>query len=167
MAENEVEAHKSIIEFNKTIITICSGILTAIIGLIVFQDITVTTSDYFILAPFVISIFLSLYGFGHTIAALRDQTNSNNALRMTNLSALVMIISIFLLFALGKPKQDNIDSMLESIEESTKTTGRNLIPENMQSILSTRDSYVISFKTDSVITKVNYSKSEKKITSIE
>lgn len=167
MAENEVEAHKSIIEFNKTIITICSGILTAIIGLIVFQDITVTTSDYFILAPFVISIFLSLYGFGYTIAALRDQTNSNNALRMTNLSALVMIISIFLLFALGKPEQDTIDSILESIEESTKTTGRNLIPENMQSILSTRDGYVISFKTDSMITKVTYSKSAKKIISIE
>lgn len=167
MEENEIQANQSIIDFNKTIITICSSILTAFIGFIIYQNISLSTLNYFVLGIFVVAIFISLYGFGSTIASLRDNSNSNKAILMTNASAVIMIIGIILLSTIKSQNDLDLTSILNEISTSTKSTGKHLDPDRIHQLKFDGDKYQITFKTDSVLTNVIYSTKNKKIISIE
>ena len=167
MEENKIQANQSIIDFNKTIITICSSILTAFIGFIIYQNISLSTLNYVVLSLFVIAIFVSLYGFGSTIAALRDKSNSDRAILMTNISAVIMIIGIILLSTIKTEDDQDLTSILNKISTSTKSTGKHLDPDKINQLKFDNEKYQITFKTDSVFTKVIYSVKDKKIISIE
>ncbi len=167
MTENEIQANQSIIDFNKTIITICSSILTALIGFIIYQNLSLSLLNYVVLGMFVIAIFVSLYGFGLTIAALRDTSNSNTAILMTNISAIIMIIGIILMSTIEIHKDQDLTSILIEISTSTKSTSKHLEPDRINQLKFDGDKYIILFKSDSVFTKVTYSVKDKKILSIE
>ncbi len=167
MKENEIQAYQSIIDFNKTIITICSSILTAFIGFIIYQNISLSTLNYVVLGLLVITILVSLYGFGLTIAALRDNANSNTAILMTNTSAVIMIVGIILLSTIKIQNDQDLTDILSEISNSTKSTGKQLGPDRINQLKFDGDKYQIIFKTDSVFTKVTYSVKDKKIISIE
>ena len=167
MEENEIQANQSIIDFNKTIITICSSILTAFIGFIIYQNISFSILNYVVLGLFVLAIFVSLYGFGSTIAAMRDNSNSNTAILMTNISAVIMIIGIILLSTIKIENDQDLTSILNEISTSTKSTGKHLDSERINQLKFDGDKYHITFKTDTIFTNVTYSIKDKKIVSIE
>ncbi len=167
MEENEIQAYQSIIDFNKTIITICSSILTAFIGFIIYQNIALSTLNYAVLGLFVIAIFVSLYGFGSTIAALRDKSNSNTAILMTNISAVIMIVGIILISTIKIQTDHDLTCILSEISTSTKSLGKHLDPNSINQLKFDGDKYHITFKTDSIFTNLTYSITDKKIVSIE
>lgn len=167
MSENEIQANLSIIDFNKTIITICSSVLTAFVGFIIYQNISLSTLNYLVLGIFVITILISLYGFGSTIASLRDSSNSNIAILMTNISAIIMIIGILLLSTFKIENDKDLDGILNQIYLTTKSTNKKLAPEKLYQLKLQNDKYELTFKTDTIVTKVIYSIKDGKIVNIE
>jgi hypothetical protein len=168
MNENEIQANQSIIDFNKTIITICSSILTAFISFIVYQNTSLSLLNYLVLGMFVLAIFISLFGFGSTIGALRDNnTNTNKAILATNTSAIIMIVAILLLSTFKIENEQDLNNILKQISKSSNSTNKHLNPDRLKKLKYKNEKYEFLYKSDSTLTKVIYSIKEKKIISIE
>lgn len=162
-----VEAYKSIIDFNKTIITIASSVLTAIIAFIVYQNIELRWTHYLTLALIVVSIFFSLFGFGYAIQTVKDGVSRNLTILFTNIGAFVLIIGIGFILTFSSKKHKSIDLMLKQIEESTLTIKKKLTPEHVKSIVIKDSDYIINYQSDSLNTQVIYSGKSEMILSIK
>jgi len=172
-----IDAYKSVIDFNKTIITIASSVLTALIAYIVYQNIYLKPLNYISIFFIIASILFSLYGFGKAIQTLfglgkviqnlNDEDSRKKSILMTNIGGFFLIIGIVLLLSFNHKKEKSIDEILTKIESSTSTLQQKLVPNNLKSIEYNNEIYTIIFSTDCLDKTVKYSNKNDQILSVK
>ncbi len=161
-----VEAYKSVIDFNKTIISISSTILAALIAYLVYQKIEFRLINYVSLILLVISITLSIWGFGQAIATVKDGKSRTGTIALTNFGAFFLMAGILAnLFV--KDDVKTIDEILKSVEKSTTTLNKKLSPQNCSSIELKDEAYILQYKIDTTNSVVTYSIKKQTIVSIK
>lgn len=166
-APDTVEAYKSIIDFNKVIVSISSTILTAVIAYLALQGGEYEVKSYTCLALLVLSIMSSLGSFGIAIKTIKDGVSRSRAIFMANGGAIILILGIFMILLIKPIKEQTIDSVLKVVEKSTKTMKKNLNSENCTSIELNKDRYILHYLNDTVPTMVVYSLDQSKIIQIK
>lgn len=160
--QNYSDAFKSVIEFNKIIISISSTILAVLITFLVTQNFSLINWRN-VISPIVliIAIFLSLAGFGHSIPAIRSNQNNKKAITFSNYSGYVMLIGIICIFFIQKNLTDNsgnsVNEVLQKINNTSKLMGYKLQNKDIQNILKSENRYFIMYLNDSVKLKIIYS----------
>lgn len=153
-----VDAYKSIIDFNKTIITIASSVLTVLIAYIIYQSIDLKIQNYLSISLIVLAIFLSLFSFGGAIQTVKDGTSRKGTILTTNLSAFFLIGGIVLtLFAFKHRQEKSIDEILDKIEKSTTTLSIQLYPKTIKYLVYENEKYTLIYQADSIEHTVVYS----------
>lgn len=165
--QNTVEAYKSIIDFNKTIITISSSVLTALIAYIVYQNIELNFFNYLSIFSLIGAILLSLYGFGNAIHTVKKGDSRKGTILMTNIGGFLLMVGIVLLLTFNAKKQKSVDQVLKRIEQATSSLNNKLIPPNFKSIELIDNNYLVKYSMDSTYIQVIYSMTDNKIISIK
>src|SRR5205823_9044725 len=161
-----LEAYKSVIDFNKTIISISSTILAALIGYLVYQKIEFRLLNYISLALLVISIALSIAGFGQAIKTVKDATSRRGTIAFTNFGAIFLLVGV-LAILLIRNDEKTIDDILKTVENSTTAFDKKLSSKNCISIQLQQENYILHYKIDTTNAEVIYSTDKKNIISIK
>ena len=165
---NTVDAYKSIIDFNKTIITIASSVLTALIAYVIYQNIDLNALNYISIGLIVLAILFSLFGFGGAISTIKDEKPRPKTVFFTNASGFILIGGVVLtLFAFKQRQDKSVDQILTNIEKSTTTLNQKLSPKNMKSLEYEKETYTIVYKIDSLEHTVVYTTKTDKIAIIK
>lgn len=154
---NNKDAYLAVIEFNKTIISITSAILAALITFIVFQDYGLSIRN--LIAPIILmlSLFFSIFGIGNAIPAIRLNQSRKLAVRFSNIGAGTMIIGIAAIVLIKKPEKVTIDTALVNIEKSLFKIYPVVSTANCRKIQTEDDEYVFHFQKDTLKLMVVYS----------
>lgn len=167
MNNSTVDAYKSIIDFNKTIITLASGILTGLIAFKIYSDLAIDFYTCTCIGLIVLSIFLSLFAFGGAIQTVKNGTSQPSTIFLTNVGAFSLVIGILMIFALDiQKKSPSIDLMLNQIEQTTSSLGKDLKPDKVKEIHFQDPNYLITYGTDSVSVTVVYSSEKEQVISV-
>lgn len=159
------DAYLAVIEFNKTIISVTSAILAALITFIVFQDYGLSARNIVAPAILILSAFFSILGFGHAIPAIRLDESRKMSVRFSNIGAILMVIGIFAIFIIKKPEKVTIDTALMHVKQSLSTTYPFIQPEYCQRIDLGNEQYIFHFQKDTFKRKVIYSIAKEQIVS--
>lgn len=163
-----VDAYKSIIEFNKTIITISSSVLSALIAYIIYKNIDLNALNYISIGSIILAILFSLFGFGGAITTIKDGQSRPFTVFVSNASGFILITGIFLtLFAFKHRQEKSINDILTTIEKTTNTLKQKLTAKTMNSLEYNNDKYTIIYRIDSAEYKVVYEVNTDKIESIK
>lgn len=163
-----IDAYKSIIDFNKTIITISSSVLSALIAYVIYQNIDPNAMNYISIGLIVLAILFSLFGFGGAIKTVKDGQSRPLTVFVSNASGFILISGIVLtLFAFKHRQEKSVDDILTTIERRTTTLNPKLTAKTMNSLEYNNDKYTIIYRIDSVEYKVVYEVKTDKIESIK
>lgn len=154
---NIVEAYKSVIEFNKTIISITSTVLAALISYLVFQDYSLNLPNIISPSFLVLSLIFSFLGIGNAIPAINVEQSKIWAVRHSNIGAGLMIIGIVTIFFIDKKEKVSIDKALYTIEQTLLKVDSTLLQKNCNRLELIDGNYIFHFKRDSIKRKVIYS----------
>lgn len=160
------EAYKSVIDFNKVIISISSTILTGLIAFLIFRDIDFVWSNYLSPIFFVVSIFCSIYSFGNAIGSIKKGESNSRTILIGNIGAYSLLAGIISLLFINTDR-NSIDSILDKIENSGSKMQILLSPKNIQNIELKHEEYIFNYQLDSLKTEVIYSLEKDRITSIK
>lgn len=163
---NTVEAYKSVIDFNKTIISMSSAVLAALIAYLIYQNVEFRLFNYVSVALLVISILLSIFGFGQAIRTVKDGVSRTGTIALTNFGAIFLMAGILANLFI-KDDIKTIDEILKSVEKSTITLDKKLLPQNCKSIELKDDDYILQYKGDTTNSVVTYSIKKQTIVSIK
>lgn len=167
-SNSTIEAYKSIIDFNKTILTISSSVLTVLIAYVIYQNIDLNTLNFISICLIVFAILFALFGFGGAIKTIKDGQSRPVTVFMSNASGFILISGIVLtLFAFKHRQEKSIDFILNTIEKSTTTLSQKLSAEKMISLNYNDYKYTIIYQIDSTELKVIYQLNTDKIESIK
>ena len=160
------EAYKSIIDFNKTIISISSSILAGVIAYLVYQEIEFAIQNYIGIALLIISVLLSIKSFGAAIKTVKDAVSRPATIIYANFGAFTLIAGIVAILCIQKQKV-TIDKVLSEIQNTTSQFSKKLDAKQCTKILSKEDDYVLTYKVNNVDVDVTYSIKKDKIISIK
>ena len=163
---NIVEAYKQVIDYNKVILSLASTILAGQLGYLVYRGDSFEITDYSSATVLVITLVLSLLGFGKSIRAIKRGHSEIKGILFTNLSAYSLIIGILLIGVIKNDKVESLDAMLENISNSTLSLERGLTPDNCKKIKLKNNQYQLEYLTNNVGTEVIYSKITNQIISV-
>ncbi len=163
---NVKEAYTAVIDFNKTIISITSAILAALISYLVFQDYNLNLINLISPISLMISLIFSLLGIGYAIPAINIGQSKIWAVRFSNIGAAIMLIGIILIVFIEKKEKPTIDKVLNHIETSLKKVDSRFIQKNCQSFELLDNKYIIHYSYDKSRKKVVYSLDQDKIISL-
>ncbi|MCH7408953.1 hypothetical protein MM239_06075 [Belliella sp. DSM 111904] len=164
---NVLEAYKMVIDYNKVVISLASTILAGQIAFLVFQETPFIWTNYFSSLFLVITIILSLIGFGKSILTIKTEISNAKAILFTNLSVCAMILGIALIGAIQPEQEQSLDKILKDISTTTSSLEKGLTPQNCMKIIFSKDIYTIDYSDFKGKTKVIYSTRKNKIVSIE
>jgi hypothetical protein len=168
---NHLEAWKSVIELSKTIISIASTLLTALMGYYVlnlsyFDTSAITT--YIPIFLLILSIILSVWGFGKAISAIRNVSSEPVGVFYINASIFVLIFSILSLGLVNiNHTRKSLDAVLTDIERETISLEIKLTSKLVKKVEVIDSAYLITYETGSKSTNVTYSQIENKIIKVE
>ena len=165
--DNTVAAYQSVIDFNKTIISITSTILAALISYLVFQNYNLSIRNLISPIILVISLICSLFGFGYAIPAINKSVSKKAAITFSNIGAGIMLIGIIAIVSIEEKEKINIKNILVDIENSLKSVDSKLTPQNCKSFELTDQNYILQYKHDSINIQIIYSLDKEKITSVK
>ncbi|GAA3963080.1 hypothetical protein GCM10022246_15400 [Pedobacter ginsengiterrae] len=160
---NIKEAYQAVIDFNKTIISITSAILAALISFLVFQDYTLSLLNLVAPVVFVLSLIFSILGIGRAIPAINLDQSKKWAVRFSNLGAGLMILGIISIYLIKKPEKATIDTALSDIEKTLSKIYPVIRIKNCQKIELMGENYLFHFKEGTISRKVIYSLDTEKI----
>jgi hypothetical protein len=163
--QDVVEAYKSIIDFNKTVISISSSILAGVIAFIVYQDIDFVIRNYIGILFLIISILLSVRSFGLAIKTIKDSKSRPSTISYANFGAFSLIVGIVAILIIKQPKI-NVNEILNHVEVSTYNFSEKLLSKQCIQIKSTDDIYEILYLIDKKKINVKYSIKKKRVISI-
>jgi hypothetical protein len=166
LPDNIQEAYKSVIEFNKVIISITSTVLAVLISYLAFQDYELIICNLLSPIALIISISLSLFGFGYAIPAINKNRSSNIAVNCSNAGAFLMLLGIVLISTIQKHENDDIQQALMSIDKTLKVNSKNFIPSNCTNIKKNDKDYELTYKSTGFEAIVIYSTEKKCIISM-
>ncbi len=164
---NIKEAYTAVIDFNKTIITITSTVLAALISYLVFQDYNLLYQNLISPLVLLISLIFSFFGIGLAIPAINTDTSKIWAVRHSNIGASIMLIGILCIGFIQPKEKLSIDKVLLKIETSLKRVEPSLIQKNCKSFELIDDNYIIFYSQDSLHRRVVYSLDKDNIVSLQ
>ena len=164
---NIKEAYTAVIDFNKTIITITSTVLAALISYLVFQDYNLSFQNLISPLVLLISLIFSFFGIGLAIPAIHTDTSRIWAVRHSNIGASIMLIGIFCIGFIQPKEKLSIDKVLLKIETSIKRVEPSLTQKNCKSFELIDDNYIIFYSQDSLHRRVVYSLDKDNIVSLQ
>lgn len=161
--DNIADAYKSVIDFNKVVISISSAILAAVITYIVSQDFSLTINN--IASPILLigSFVFCLFGFGYSISAIQKNIKKPIAKHFSNIGGTLMLAGIIAIGFLKKEAEKKIDDILKEIEKTSSTLDYKLFPKNCDSIELKEKIYTFKYYYDSTFVQVDYSLDKDKI----
>ncbi len=164
----KVEAWKSVIDFNKTSISLASGILLAVIGFFVFQGQASLIERWNWVSPalLVLSIACSIYGFGRAISAIGTSKSDWFAVLLTNLGPIFVVAGIFCLLLIERSEAPTIDSVLSAISDETKSYPVPLTASSAPRVEYQNGLYVITYTAAGKSTVVKFDETTRRIVSI-
>lgn len=162
-----VEAYKTIIDFNKSVITISSTILAGQVAYLVFEKTQFIWTNFVSSALLVFSFIFCLFSFGRAIKTIKDATSRPSTILFANLAAALLVAGIFALLLIDTNGDKTIDKVLKSVEKSTKTFHKQLTADKCNSLELSNENYIISYKNDTATIIVVYSLKEHKVVSIK
>lgn len=164
--EDITEAYKSIIEFNKVIISLASLVLAALISYIVSQDFPLTFRNLASPVALIVSLIFSLSGFGRAIPAIQKQAPRKMAVRLSNIGGYIMLLGISLIFVITKDGEKRIDSILREVNKLSSILKYKLQPQNCSSFELKDSTYILNYTYDSITVRVEYSLNKDRILSL-
>lgn len=164
---NFVEEWKSVIDFTKTVLSISTGLLAAIASLLLIGSYKLQGYGWVPPALLIISILLSLYGFGRAIQALRTGTSKAAALLLSNISVGFLIVAIGSAPFAIQTEASSIDQALSSIEAATKKWPVDLSARNCSQISRTGEELTLTYEANGHTAQVLYSTATKTILEIK
>ena len=164
---NKLEALKAVTDFSKTVLSISTTILAALVSYIILQG-TIFT-EWLVVTPLLLSvaIILSLFGFGGGISGLSKGVADKSGILCCNLGAIVLLLSIISLPFTLHSTNPSIDKVLSIVESSTKSYPVSLTAGNCKQVTYSNDEYAITYVVGPVSVGVSYSLTKQKIVSIK
>ena len=164
MSENIKDSYTAVIDFDKVLISISSTILAALISYLVFQDYDLNFPNLIAPILLVVSLFLSLLGFGQAIPAIKKNQSRKLAVKASNLAAVAMFLGIFAIGLIRQKSTPTINEVLVQIENTSETLKTDLSAVNCNQIEFVNRNYILSYELDSLKVKIIYSLDDKKMT---
>lgn len=162
---NIKEAYTAVIDFNKTIVSISSTILAALISYLVFQEYDFTIRNFTSPILLVISITFSFFGFGFAIPAINVAQAKIWAVRFSNIGAAVMLLGIISIAFIQKKELNDLDKILHKVETTFKTIDPKINRSNCQSFSLSGETYIFNFTDNKTIKQVTFSTNSQQIVS--
>lgn len=164
---NFIEEWKSVIDFAKTVLSISTGLLAAVASLLLIGNYKLQGTGWVPPVLLVVSIVLSLFGFGRAIQSLRAGSAKNSALWFTNGSLVVLVAGIISApFAIETPAS-SIDQALSVIEAATKKWPVDLSARNCSEISRNGEELTLTYQANGHSAQVQYSTATKTILQIK
>jgi len=164
---NIKEAYTAVIDFNKTIISITSTILAALISYLVFQDYSLGFPNILSPIALIISLVFSFFGIGCAIPAININQSKIWAVRFSNIGAAIMLTGIILIIFIEKKNSPDINTILVHIEKSLEKVDSKLNQSNCKSFELIDNTYVLNYEHDTIKKQVIYSLDKEKIISLK
>lgn len=167
--KSHVEAWKSVIDFCKTVISVSSAILTALLGYYIVSQTELSDSWGNFLPPafLVLTIALAIWGFGRSIKSVSSGTSQRGGILLANLSIIVLIIGILSISLVEIEKDLSLDGVISNIEKESQNINKQLVPQRVRTVRVSGSIYTITYDTDKGPVRVCYSTSEQRITGIQ
>lgn len=160
---NVVEAYKTVTEFNKTIISVTSAIVAALIIYFITNDYFDKKYNYLPIGILVLSIFFSFLGFGQSIKPIKTGLSNRKAIVFSNLGGYSAIAGLISLIFIQTSNDKNVDEVLSKVNTSMNIT-KDL---NIYSLQLENDNYTLKYNYKDSILTVIYSLNEGKISDIK
>lgn len=161
------EAYKAIIDFNKTIISIASTILAALISLLVFQGYPITPANFAGAVLIFLAILCSLLGFGKSIRPLQTDIGSNRAKLYSNVAGYLLLFGIALLTLIHKKEETSLEKIMSQVEKTGRSMHKNLDPIHCLKVIQQKEVCVLKYRYDSLVAEVTFSFSANDIINFE
>lgn len=167
--KSHVEAWKSVIEFCKTIISISSAILTALIGYYIVSQPELSSSHLNKAPPalLVLAMLFAMFGFGRSIKSISQGTSVTSGIALANLSVFFLTIGILSIALIKVDKGSSLDAVISQIQQNSKKINKQLTQKQMKTLSVTGDKYIITYETDKGDVMVTYSTTENRIIDIK
>jgi hypothetical protein len=167
--KSHVEAWKSVIEFAKTVISISSAILTALVGYYVVNqsDLGKSYINYVPPAFLVGAIVIAIFGFGKAIRAISTGNYERNGVLLSNISVALLLAGVLSISMIKVDKRKSLDTVLTNIEKETASLKSKLTPELVQKVVVNDLNYLVTFNSGTECINVTYSEKEHRIIKIE
>lgn len=167
--KSHVEAWKSLIDLSKTIISIASTVLTALIGFYVLNQSKFDVSYINYVAPIllVLSILSAIYGFGKAIRVVKTGVSETLGIIFINISVGLLVAGILFISLIKFNKNESLDVVLTNITKETRTFESALNPKHIKKLELIDSNYLITYDTDGKIINITYSLNEDKIVKVE
>ena len=166
--KSHVEAWKSMIDYQKTIISLSSAILAAVVGFYLTGNNVQLWPN--MLAPVLIliaSIIAACYGFGRSIKSVKTGNSETMAAHLSNLATGLLVVGILSAFLISPTDPQSVDYIVNKIEKETRNLNPVLETKQIESITFSSDIYTITYKTKSRTKSVRYSVKKKIILEIK
>lgn len=167
--KSHVEAWKAVTEFAKTVISICSAILTAMLAYYVANqsDFHESRLNYLSPALLVIAIGCAIFAFGRSIKAVKSGDSQRGGVAYANASVVFMLAGILLIAAIQLKKSESLDSVLAKIEKETANLPLKLTPDMVLKVVTSDANYLVTYRKDADLIAVAFAAKEGRVTRLE
>lgn len=167
--KSHVEAWKSVIDFCKTLISVSSAILTALISYYIVSQPELSDSPANFASPtlLVVAILLAIWGFGRSIKSVSTGTSQRGGILLANLSVFALLAGVLSISLIKIEKDSSLDIVISQIEKESEHTNKQLIPRRVRTVSVNGSIYLIKYDTDNGPVSVTYSTNEHRITGIK
>jgi hypothetical protein len=166
--KSHVEAWKSLIDYQKTIISLSSAVLAAIVGFYLTGKYTEVWPT--IILPvllLIVSIITACYGFGRAIKSVKTGESEPAAVSLSNWATGLLIAGILSAFSIDPKMSAGLDQIVSNIGKETSQLSDKLEPDKIESITYANKIYTLHYKTQSGTKMVTYTTEENKILEIK
>ncbi len=163
---NRREAWAAVIDFDKTVISIASGVLTAFSGYVFINHLEFSFAVLAALFFLAASIICAIFGFGRALTAIRDSTEIQTGISFSNVAPYLLFFGLIAALFSRQERKDTIDFVLKQVEATTQSFQVRLSPDACSEI-SVKDRIItLTYSADGEIVTVNYSVDSQQIINI-
>lgn len=167
--KSHVEAWKAVTEFAKTVIAICSAVLTALLAYYVANrsDFDESWLNYLSPLVLVIAIVCAIFAFGRAIKAVKSGESQKGGVVFANVSVAFMVAGVLAIAAIHLKPGRSLDVVLARIEKETASLPVQLTPGMVHKVETSDTDYRVTYRTATDLVAVSYAVKEGRITRLE
>lgn len=167
--KSHVEAWKAVTEFAKTVISICSAVLTALLAYYVANRSEFDESQLNYLSPLllVISIVCAIFAFGRAIKAVKSGDSQKGGVLFANISVAFMVAGVLAIAAIQLKQGQSLDVVLVKIEKETASLSVQLRPDMVHKVETSDADYRVTYRNASDQIAVTFALKDGRVSRLE
>lgn len=167
--KSHVEAWKAVTEFAKTVISISSAILSALLAYYVANQSDFDESRLNFLSPalLVAAIVCAIFAFGRAIKAVKSGDSQKGGVAFANVSVLFLVAGVLAIAALQLKKGTSLEVVLARIAKETAGLSVKLTADRVFKVDAGDTDYRVTFRTDSDLVIVTYAVKDGRVSGLE